>query len=512
VLGLHHTTASTAGRRRAACIAVICAAGVSVPLAWGGDVPSDAIATVGDVPISRATFDHWLVVAQKSVTAGTGEASPPLDPPDFVACAAFVRLHDGTPASAPTQAELVAGCRADYEAARGEAVPFLITAAWLAGEAAEQGVTVTDAEAQKMLATTEAEQFLNAAALQHFLASSGETPADLLFRVRVEALSDRLRAKAAAGAVPVTPSDIAAYYAGHTTQFRTPERRDLRIVVVRTAAQARRVRMLLAAGEPISRLAHEYSINAATRARGGALPGVVRGHLVPALDAAIFGARRGRTVGPIRTTRGFAVFRVERINPAGTQTLAQATGRIQTLLTTQRQADAVAAYLSQFEAKWRARTTCADGFTVAQCGNASSTGLATLPASSTPPPPKTVARVPPKPVIEAHHGPPPSHLVRRVIAVGHGRAAENGDTLTVRYILKLWTGKLIDDSWADPFSFTLGTHEVITGFEQGLRGIRPGGRRLLTVPPGLAYGNHSPRGIPAGSTLVFAVEAVSVTP
>lgn len=172
----------------------------------------------------------------------------------------------------------------------------------------------------------------------------------------------------------------------------------------------------------------------------------------------------------------------------------------------------MAAYGSQFEAKWRARTTCANGFTVAQCSNASTEGLATLPATSTPPATTTTTPVPPEPVVGAHRGRPPSQLVRRDLAVGHGRAARDGDTLTVRYILKLWTGKLIDDSWADPFSFTLGTHEVIRGFEQGLRGIRPGGRRLLTVPPGLAYGSHSQQGIPAGSTLVFAVEAVSVTP
>jgi foldase protein PrsA len=516
VLGLHQTTASTARARRVTCLrvllAVACGSGVCVPAAWGGDVPSDAIAIVGDVPISRVAFDHWLVVEQKSLGASAGQASPPLDPPDFIACAAFRRLHDGRQARAPTQAELVAECRADYVAARDAAASFLITAEWLVGEAAEQGVTESEAEAESALASTEAEQFPTAATLAHFLVSSGETRADLLFRVRIEALLTKLRAKAAAGAAAVTPSDVAAYYMAHTTQFGTPERRDLRIVVVRTAAQARRVRALLAAGVPISRLAHEYSINAATSARGGALPGVVRGHLVKALDAAIFGARRGRSVGPIRTARGFAIFRVERITPAGTQTLAQATGRIRTALTTQRQADAVAAYGSRFEAKWRARTTCADGFTVEECSNASVTGLATLPASSTPPTPTTVTRVPRKPVIAAQHGRPPSHLVRRVIAVGHGRAARDGDTLTVRYVVKLWTGKLIDDSWAAPFTFTLGTHEVIRGFEEGLRGIRPGGRRLLTVPPALAYGSHSQQGIPGGSTLVFAVEAVSVTP
>lgn len=316
----------TTGTRRATCrrayIAVLCAAGLSVvPLARAGDVPSDAIATVGDVSISRAAFDHWLVVAQKSAAAGAGEAAPPLDPPDFIACAAFRRVHDPKPAigrPAPTQAGLVAKCRGDYVSARAQAVPFLITATWLQGEAAEQGVTVSDTEVAKTLASTEAEQFPTAAALARFLMSSGETRADLLLRVRIETLSNKLRATAAAGATPVTPADVAAYYAAHTTQLRTPERRDLRLVLVRTAVQARHVRALLATGEPISSLARDYSIDAATKKHGGLLPGVVRGHHGKALDAAIFNARPGRSVGPIRTARGFAVFRVERITPAGT--------------------------------------------------------------------------------------------------------------------------------------------------------------------------------------------------
>jgi foldase protein PrsA len=516
------TVAGGRGLRGAAAAGLAVACGVGVPLAWGSGVPTGAIATVGNVTISKVAFEHWLVVAQRAAAASAAAGSattPPLDPPSFTACVAFRQRYDPKPAQGrpkPAPARLVARCRLDYESARDQAVPFLITAEWIRGESAEQGVAVTDAEIASMLKSIEARRFATAAELRRFLASSGETQADLLFRVGIDALSNKLRAKVAGGAAPVTPADVAAYYSANPSQFSEPERRDLRIVLVRTAAQARHVRALLASGQSIGRLAREYSVDAATRARGGAVFGVVRGQHGKALDAAIFSAGLGRVVGPVKTARGYEIVRVQKITAASTETLGHAPPLIRRLVTAQRQQAALTAFDEQFQAKWRARTTCAPGYTVAECSNASITGLATLPAASTPPGTTTVAAkplsIPPKPVIPAQHGQPPTHLVRHDLAIGHGRAARDGDTVTVRYVVKLWTGQLVDDSWARPFTFTLGTHAVIKGFDQGLRGIRPGGRRLLTIPPGLAYGSYGRAKIPSGATLAFSVYAVSVTP
>jgi foldase protein PrsA len=502
----------------AAALAGACGGGFAVPSAWGSGVPTDAIATVGNVTISRGAFDHWLVVAEKTAAASGSAASSPLDPPSFTACVAFRRRQDpnaGSGRPRPTPARLVAECRRDYATVRNQVVPFLITAEWLRGEAAEQGITVTDAEVANMLKSIEAQRFPTPAELQRFLASSGETQADLLFRVRIDTLSNRIRAKVTGGGAPVTPADVTAYYDANLSLFSKPERRDLRIVVVRTPAQARHVRALLASGQSISRLAKAYSVDAASRARGGAVVGLVRGGQGRTLDAAIFGAALGRLIGPIRTQRGYEIFRVQRITPASTETLAEATPLIRLLLTGQRQQAALDAFVKHFEAKWRARTTCAPGYTVTDCSNASTTGLATIPARSTPAgattPTAMPKAIPPEPVIPTRHGRPPSHLVRQDIVIGHGRAARDGDNVTVRFVVKLWTGRLVDDEWDQPFSFLLGNHEVIRGFELGLRGIRPGGRRLLTIPPGLAYGSVGRDKIPPHSTLIFSVEAVSVT-
>jgi FKBP-type peptidyl-prolyl cis-trans isomerase len=118
-----------------------------------------------------------------------------------------------------------------------------------------------------------------------------------------------------------------------------------------------------------------------------------------------------------------------------------------------------------------------------------------------------------KPVIPRQQGQPPTQLVRQDIIAGSGRAARDGDDLRVKYILKLWTGKLLDDAWRLPaFSFRLGSGVVIKGWDLGLRGLRRGGRRQLTIPPRLAYGREGQGPIPPNATLVFIVDAVSVTP
>jgi peptidylprolyl isomerase len=98
---------------------------------------------------------------------------------------------------------------------------------------------------------------------------------------------------------------------------------------------------------------------------------------------------------------------------------------------------------------------------------------------------------------------------------GTGAAAMPGDTITVNYVGKLENGTVFDASanHGGPFSFTLGAGQVIKGWDQGLLGMKVGGKRTLVIPPELAYGDRAVGGvIPANSTLIFEVELVSVTP
>jgi FKBP-type peptidyl-prolyl cis-trans isomerase len=107
---------------------------------------------------------------------------------------------------------------------------------------------------------------------------------------------------------------------------------------------------------------------------------------------------------------------------------------------------------------------------------------------------------------------PVSQLVVEEVAVGSGREARMGDTVDVHYTGWLEAGRQFDSSrGGEPFSFELGAGEVIKGWDQGVAGMKVGGRRRLSIPPELAYGSRGfPGVIPPQATLIFEVELLGV--
>jgi peptidylprolyl isomerase len=119
-----------------------------------------------------------------------------------------------------------------------------------------------------------------------------------------------------------------------------------------------------------------------------------------------------------------------------------------------------------------------------------------------------------KPQVEVPDGPPPCNLVIGDIVTGVGPAAKAGDQLTMKYVGVLYaTGKQFDASWdrGQDFPFTLGAGNVIQGWDQGLVGMKAGGRRQLVIPPTLGYGDQGAGAdIPPGATLIFVVDLVKI--
>jgi peptidylprolyl isomerase len=118
----------------------------------------------------------------------------------------------------------------------------------------------------------------------------------------------------------------------------------------------------------------------------------------------------------------------------------------------------------------------------------------------------------PKPTVSVPAGDPPNTLGVRDLVVGSGARARARDdrTVTVRYVLVTWSDrKAIDESW-EPFDFVLGAGQVIEGFDQGVTGMRVGGRRELIIPPHLGYGDQGSGPVKPGETLVFVVDLVAV--
>lgn len=119
-----------------------------------------------------------------------------------------------------------------------------------------------------------------------------------------------------------------------------------------------------------------------------------------------------------------------------------------------------------------------------------------------------------KPDVDMVPGPPPADLVVTDITVGDGDEARRGQTVTVHYVgVSHANGEEFDASWnrGEPFKFPLGGGRVIAGWDQGVAGMKVGGRRQLVIPPHLAYGDRGAGGVvKPGATLVFVVDLLAV--
>jgi hypothetical protein len=144
------------------------------------------------------------------------------------------------------------------------------------------------------------------------------------------------------------------------------------------------------------------------------------------------------------------------------------------------------------------------------------------PAAAKPAPPASVAANPAQPRPSAAPVPsaaplppldPNAKLEMKDLTVGKGVAAKTGDKVTVHYVGTLLDGKKFDASkdHGKPFDFTLGEGQVIKGWDQGVVGMKVGGKRKLTIPSPLAYGDQGrPPVIPQRATLIFEVELLAI--
>ena len=119
-----------------------------------------------------------------------------------------------------------------------------------------------------------------------------------------------------------------------------------------------------------------------------------------------------------------------------------------------------------------------------------------------------------KPSVTVPSEAPPTDLTVEDLEEGTGAEATTGSRVTVHYVGVSWSnGEQFDASWDrdEPFSFPLGAGHVISGWDQGVAGMREGGRRRLTIPPHLGYGSTGAGGvIKPNETLVFVIDLVSV--
>jgi foldase protein PrsA len=373
--------------------AFLVALAVALAACGGDSIPGNSVVKVGDDTITNAEFDHWLKVAAISSAGATqpgqdqAAATVP-DAPNFTKCIAEKKAAAPKPAKGqpkPTDAQFKTQCQQEYDSLKQQVLQFLISSEWIQGEAADQGITVSDKEVEKQFEQTKKQSFPKEKDFQKFLKTSGMTLEDIKFRVKLDALSNKLREKITKGQDKVSDKDVQAYYDKNKERFAQPERRDLRIVLTKTKDKALEAKQALQSGQSWKDVAKKYSIDQASKNQGGVLLAVAKGQQEKALDEAVFSAPKGKLQGPVKTQFGWYVFEVTKITPKSQQSVKEATPTIKQLLASQNQQKALDTFVKDFRDKWKDKTICRKGYVTQDCKNAPKPKTTTAGAGATTP-------------------------------------------------------------------------------------------------------------------------------
>jgi foldase protein PrsA len=352
-------------------VTVLVLAIVGILSSFGGVDDSKDTAKIDDVgSISIPTFNHWYLVVSKQPQPGQKKAKPP--PP-----------LDST----------------QGQALKKQVMQFLISSDWILGEAKERGLTATPTEIQDRFKQTKKQSFPNEKAYTRFLQTSGQTLDDLLFRVRLDVLSNKIREDVTKGTADVGNSSVQDYYNKNKQQFTQPERRDLEVILTKTPDKAAQAKQEVGSGKNWAKVAKQLSTDPASKNQGGKLLGVTKGQQDPTFDAAIFKATQGTITGPVKTGAGYYVFRVTKVTPGSTQSLQASTAGIKQLLISQAQQKKLDTFATTFRNDWRQKTDCAPKYVIPDCRNGRE-------AAQTTPQPTVPGQK--KPIPGASHAAPPA--------------------------------------------------------------------------------------------------------
>jgi foldase protein PrsA len=338
-----------------------------------GGIPGDAVVQVDGTPITKTTFAHWMGVAASATSTSTeGVAAKPVipEPPKYTACIAHLAAAQAKPAkgaAAPSQAQLKSQCEQQYKTLLPEVLGFLISSQWVIGEGSALGVKVSDKEVKKRFAQIKEQQFPKPAEFEKFLANSGQTVSDLLLRVKLNLMSQKIQQKIVKSKSNVSQAQVAKYYNEHKQRFEVPEKRSVNIILTKTEATASKAKSEISSGKSFASVAKSVSIDPLSKSKGGLLPEVVKGQQEQALSAAIFSAKTNVLGGPVKTPFGFYVYEVKGVTPGSVQTLAQAQSSVRSQLVATQQQTALSSFVKGFKKKWTAKTDCRAAYVVMDC-------------------------------------------------------------------------------------------------------------------------------------------------
>jgi foldase protein PrsA len=350
--------------------------------ACGSGLPGNSVADVAGNPVTSRAFDHWMYVAAKSNSAQSPGAPVivPNDPPQFTGCIKQARKAIPTLRKTPTKA-LRSDCQQLFTSLNSQVMNFLITGYWYQLEARRLHINVTAKQVQATFEKERKQAYPTQAAYQAFLKETGQTTADILYRVRIDLILSKLEAR---HTQKVTSATIAAYYNSHQSEFGTAETRNLRLVRTNTKAQADAALAALRSGQSWCKVTKRYSVDAATKNSCGTLTGVTSGQEEKALNNAAFSAPANKVEGPVHGLFGYYVFEVTKVTPGSRESLAKATPTIRQLLQSQNATNSQTAVNNAARKDWRPKTQCRADWAISDCANYKAPKSTALPSTGAP--------------------------------------------------------------------------------------------------------------------------------
>ncbi|MDX6601661.1 MAG: foldase protein PrsA [Solirubrobacterales bacterium] len=306
-------------------------------------VPSGAVAVIEDAPddlgtVTEDDFQHALEQA-----AGQAKVTPVPKPGDK-----------------------------KYDELKETALGEVLDAIWIQGQAEEMGISVTQKEIAEELKKLKKQAFKTKKQYEEFLKEAHYTQADVNTRVTIQMLSEQIQTQVTEEAAVPSKTEIEDYYeAAKSSQYTTPESRDIRVIKNKDKAKVEEAKAALEkddSNKSWEEVAKKYSTDT-TKATGGLQSAVTEGTLGEPLDAVVFAAPQGELEGPLKEGGTYTVFEVMKITPEKVQSLDEAKAQISAQLAEQAQQQSFASFVRNYGIKWQSRTFCASDFKIERCAN-----------------------------------------------------------------------------------------------------------------------------------------------
>ena len=319
--------------KRSLALAAAALAAVTLVAAGCGDsdeVPADAVAVVDGTTITRSSLDGLLARAKKSYTAQKR---------------AFPKA--GT---------------SEYQSLQTQAVAYLVQREEYAREADKLGIDVTDQQIAKKVDEVKKQYFGGSQAkFEKGLADQGYTKATLEDDIRSQLLTEGIYKKVTSDA-KVTDADVKSYYEKNRANYTVPESRSVRHILVKTKADADRIRAQLVNGGDFAALAKANSIDPGSKDAGGKLT-VSKGQTVAPFDKAAFSLDTNELSQPIKTQFGYHLIQpLGAVKPGSVTPFAQVKDQIKTQLESETKNTAVNKWVADVEKEYKDKVQYAAGF------------------------------------------------------------------------------------------------------------------------------------------------------